>query len=191
MKTIAISVLLMAGAAFAGAANAQGTSEPSVSPPVAADPVTSGGYEPSLPPPTSVWNDDFPNGRNRIEEGIDALEARNLAVAENIFADILRRYRNDPEANFYMGVTRMDLGKWEDAKKPLEIAVRKKPKHPDPKSRLGVTYAKLGDTTAANAQRAELVKMADACKSACKLSPYIAGGIRMIDEALAQPRALP
>jgi twitching motility protein PilT len=31
--------------------------------------------------------------------------------------------------------------------------------------------------------------MADACKGACRLSPYITGGIQMIDKALAQPPA--
>mgnify|MGYP003390645826 FL=1 len=127
-----------------------------------------------------------------MQDGVYALQARNFAEAEALFAEALRYNRNNAEANFYMGVARMDLGKGEDAKKHLEIALRKKPKHPDPKSRLGVTYAKLGDTAAANALRADLVKMSDACRSSCRLSPYITAGIQMIDEALAEtPAAAP
>ena len=53
----------------------------------------------------------------------------------------------------------MSLGKWEDAKKYLEIAARKSPKKPDPKSRLGVTLIKLGDIDGAMKQRADLEKM--------------------------------
>lgn len=124
-----------------------------------------------------------------IETGVAALQAGKFSRAESIFADLLRQTRNNANANFYMGVTRMSLGKWTDAKKHLEIAADKIPGEPDPKSRLGVTYAKLGDTANANAQRAELVKMADACNNACELAPYITRGIRMIDEALAQPPA--
>jgi TolA-binding protein len=121
---------------------------------------------------------------HRFQDGIAALQAKNFPVAEAVFADVLLRDQNNADANFYMGVTKMSLGKWEEAKKYLEIAAKKTPKNPDPKSRLGVTYAKLGDTEGANGQRAELAKMSEACKGACKLAPYIMDGIQMIDSAL-------
>jgi predicted Zn-dependent protease len=88
-----------------------------------------------------------------------------------------------------MGVAKMNLGKWDEAKRYLRTAARELRKLPDPKSHLGVTYAKLGDIDGANAQRARLVKMAEACKGTCELSPYITSGIEMIDEALAEPPA--
>jgi Flp pilus assembly protein TadD len=122
---------------------------------------------------------------SRMESGVSALKAMDYMLAEDIFGKVLRIKPTNADANFYMGVAKMNLGEWEDAKKHLEIAVQRKPTHPDPKSRLGVTYAKLGNATGAAAQRAELEKMAETCKRSCKdFKPFIAGGIEMIDEAL-------
>ena len=158
----------------------------------------------SLPPMTSqparppwdgdAWRHTHLEGfdsfatRSLFRAGLNALREQNFARAETVFARIARRLpkRDDAKASFYLGATRMELGKWEEAKADLEFAAQKFPAHPDPKSRLGVTYARLGDVAAAMAQRAELVKMAEACKGDCELSPYITGGIAMIDKALAE-----
>jgi tetratricopeptide (TPR) repeat protein len=184
MKTVMLSILL-AGVALGSAANAQDA--PAAAPPVG---VVDGSQ--FAPPETtnSSWDYSGPRGSsNPLQPGFDAIDSGNFTKAEALFARIRWRAPGDGAINFYLGAVRMDLGKWEDAKKPLEVAVRKIPVHPDPKSRLGVTYAKLGDTAGAHAQRADLVKMADACKGACELSPYIAAGIHMIDEALAETPA--
>jgi hypothetical protein len=86
-----------------------------------------------------------------------------------------------------MGITKMSLDKWEEAKKFLEIAVRKSPKSPDPKSRLGVTLVKLGDIPGAMEQRAALEKMDKDCKGKCRNAEWIASGLAMINAALPQP----
>jgi Flp pilus assembly protein TadD len=191
MRTVAISILLAAGAAFAAPAIAQ-----TPPPPPAGDalfPASLMSYSPTSDP---GWDGDawrHPMGLERIhgdkmEIGVAALKASEFMLAEAMLADYLQLRPNSADANFYMGVAKMNLGEWDDARKHLEFAVQKKPKHPDPKSRLGVTYARLGDTAGANAQRAELVRMSAGCNGACKreLSPYIIGGIEMIDEALAE-----
>lgn len=190
MRTVALSIVLAAGAALAVPASAQEAppADPSYVVPTPSSDSNSG----ADPGWSDNWRWQNIPGRARVDPipvGVAALKANEFALAEEMFADVLRNKPNHADANFYMGVTGMNLGKWGDAKKHLEIAVRKKPKHPDPKSRLGVTYAKLGDTAGASAQRAELVKMADACKGTCRLSPYIMDGIRMIDEALAETPA--
>jgi TolA-binding protein len=194
MRTVALSILLATAAGLASAANAQET--PAVTPvgPPASSygPVVDSGPAQQLSWNGDGWRNSDVNAqisRYDIRYGVVALKDQDFTEAEEIFANFLRYKQNSADANFYMGVAKMNLGKWEDAKPYLEIAVRKKPKHPDPKSRLGVTYAKLGDTAGANAQRADLVKMNDACKGACRLSPYIMSGIQMIDEALAQTPA--
>jgi tetratricopeptide (TPR) repeat protein len=186
MKTIRLSVLLVAGAGFAGAAYAQ-------------DPAPT--YIPSTPytwseqqrsdPAGSNWMENWRRdpaltfaSRNPYEAGIAALEANDYAKAEEIFARNLLYNKNDITARFYMGVTKMKLEKWDEAKRYLKTPARDLRKVPDAKSHLGVTYAKLGDTHAALAQRASLVEMAEACQGTCKFSPDIAEGIRMIDEAL-------
>ncbi len=117
----------------------------------------------------------------RYQDGVDALKAKNFGVAEAIFADVLRENGNHPEANFMMGVAKMSLGKWSEAKPYLDIAVQKKPKDPDPKSRLGVTLIKLGDAEGAKRQRDDLVKLQRDCGGNCKNAEYIDRGIAMID----------
>lgn len=186
MKTAALSILLMAGAMLAGAANAQ--EAPAYMPPSAPPPPIA--PEPRIKTQWSWLNEqpyDPVTRDHPIQIGVAALQDRKFNEAEEILAGFLRYKQDNASANFYMGVAKMNLGQWDDAKKHLEIAVRKKSKHPDPKSRLGVTYAKLGDIAGAKAQRADLVKMAGACKGDCRLSRFIDSGIEMIDEALAEP----
>ena len=182
MKRVTLSVLFAAAAAatLAGAASAQDA------------PPASSYLTIHTAPAEPAWSGDHTGDPGmaaspRIESAFNALEAKDFARAEEVFAKAVKRNPRDPAVNFYLGATRMDLGKWEDAKKHLEIAARKMPRHPDPKSRLGVTYAKLGDTTAAHGQRAALLKLADVCNGKCRLAPFIANGIEMIDEALAPP----
>lgn len=186
MRIGTLSSLLAAAAIWSGAAMAQQTPAPQGSAPVLPPtPFTTNASSPQGQ--SSSWQDRtyaFAAGRD-IRVAFRALDNKDFALAEEIFADVVQRDPKNPKANFYLGATRMGLGKWQDAKTNLELAAREMKRHPDPKSRLGVTYAKLGDAAAANVQRAELVKMADACNNTCKLSPYIASGIRMIDDALA------
>jgi len=127
----------------------------------------------------------------RYQSGVEALQAKNYQVAEGIFQEVLLENPNLADANFMMGVTKMSMGKWEDAKKFLEIAVRKSPKEPDPKSRLGVTLIKLGDIDGALQQRADLEKMNRDCKGKCRNADWIAGGLAMIDAALPTKPAKP
>jgi|SRR6185295_548212 len=120
----------------------------------------------------------------RYQDGVDALQAKNFAVAEGIFDEFLRTNPTHADANLMMGTVKMSLSKWDDAKKYLEIAVKKAPKNPDPKARLGVTLIKLGDTAGAMKLRDELVKMDKACKGTCRSAQYITADIAMIDGAM-------
>ena len=118
--------------------------------------------------------------------GVAALKASDFARAEGLFARSLRFNGNDVSLRLYMGVTKMELGKWDEAKQYLRTPARELRKDPEPKGLLGVTYAKLGDITGAHAQRAALVEMAAACQANCARSSEISNGIRMIDAALAE-----
>ena len=120
----------------------------------------------------------------RYQDGVDALQAKNFAVAEGIFDEFLRTNPTHADANLMMGTVKMSLGKWDEAKKYLEIAVKKAPKNPDAKARLGVTLIKLGDVDGATKLRDELVKMDKACKGTCRNAQYIAADIAMIDGAM-------
>lgn len=188
MKLFALSILLAALGLFTNHALAQ----TSYTPPPAATASADYAMPPAGPRQEVPWNGgsrDMTDGMTsgpRIGAAFEAIKAGNFVRAEEVFAKYVRQNPRDAAAHLYLGATRMDLGKWEDAKTSLERAARKLPRHPDPKARLGVTYAKLGDTAAAYSQRAELVKMTNSCKNVCKLSPYIKEGIQMIDAALAE-----
>jgi tetratricopeptide (TPR) repeat protein len=123
----------------------------------------------------------------RYQDGVAAIKAKNFQVAEGIFDEYLRQNPTHPEGNLMMGTTKMSLGKWEEAKKYLDVAARKDKKNPDPKSRLAVTLIKLGDMEGAMQQRAELEKMSQDCKGKCRNAAYIAAGLAMIDSALPKP----
>jgi tetratricopeptide (TPR) repeat protein len=187
MKTIALSMLLGSGVVFAGVAQAQ-DAPPTYMPPT---PYTFSEQQRHDPPLSGAWMDSWHGdpdlvfgSDNPYGAGIAALQANDFAKAEQIFNRSLLFNKNDVTARFYMGVTKVKLEKWEEAKRYLKTPARDLRKVPDPKGYLGVTYAKLGDTKAALAQRASLLKMAEACQGTCEHSSYIANGIQMIDEAL-------
>ncbi|HEX5007385.1 MAG TPA: tetratricopeptide repeat protein [Hyphomonadaceae bacterium] len=137
--------------------------------------------------PTALSRDTQRINTGQYQSGMTAIANKNFENAENIFEEILRQKIGDADASFYAGVAEMSLGKWEEARAHLEVAAKKKPKEPDPKSRLGITLAKLGDTAGAMEQRAALEKMDKDCKGTCKNAQFIAGGIAMIDSALPMP----
>jgi TolA-binding protein len=141
------------------------------------------GFTPQSSDQQRLENNNTVSAR-RYQSGVEALQAKNFVVAEGIFDEFLRNNPTHPEANLLMGTTKMSLGKWDDAKKYLEIAVKKAPKNPDPKSRLAVTLIKLGDIDGAMAQRTELEKMNQDCKGKCRNAEWITNGLAMIDASL-------
>jgi Tfp pilus assembly protein PilF len=163
-----LATLAIAAVAFTGAAHAQRVGH--------------------TPPPgenaTGMSQDRGDSSSRRFEDGVEALQAKNFVIAEGHFEDVLRHNQNNPDANFLMGVTKMSLDKWDDARKYLEIAVKKAPKKPDPKSRLAIAYIRLGDIDGALRQRADLTKMSESCREKCRDAKWIAEGLAMVDAAL-------
>jgi predicted Zn-dependent protease len=133
------------------------------------------------------------NNAGLYQAAQEALQARNFPVAEAALRDLVRADRLNPELNLMLGIALMGQERWADARQPLETAVRKAPKSPDARSRLAVTYLKLGETIQAEAQRAELVKLSDRCKGTCRDAQWIASGIAMVDGTVgpALPPASP
>ncbi|MBI1338874.1 hypothetical protein GC169_01505 [bacterium] len=127
-------------------------------------------------------NDD--TNAHRYNEAVEALKGGNFGVAEALFEDIVAHDRNDAGANFMLGVAKMGLEKWAEAKPYLEKAVKRTRRDPDPKSRLAITLIKLGDISGARVQRAELVKLQGQCKRSCKNAEWIASSLAMVDAAL-------
>lgn len=120
--------------------------------------------------------------------GAEALRNKNYPAAERIFSDLLSRNPSNPDANFLMGLTKIGLENWAEAKGFLEVAVRQDPKRPEPRTRLGLTYVKLDDMDSARKQRAELANMDRDCKGACEDAVWIADGLVLLDQALSPNR---
>lgn len=119
----------------------------------------------------------------------DALAAQNYVGAETALADLVRRNPTTVDSSFLMGLAKIGLGQWEDARRHLEAAVKKEPRRPEPKARLGLVYTMLDNPDAARRQRADLASLDTACKSTCADATWIAEGLAAIDYALANPGA--
>lgn len=121
------------------------------------------------------------------DAAIAALDARNYAAAETTLGELVRRDPTTIDSNFLMGLAKIGLEKWAEARSYLEVAVQKEPKRPEPKTRLGLAYIKLNNIDAAKRQRAELAGLDVACKGACVDATWIADGLITLDRALASP----
>ncbi len=119
----------------------------------------------------------------------DALAAQDYAAAEKTLADLVRREPTTLDSSFLMGVAKIGLGKWDEARAHLEKAVRMEPRRPEPKSRLALVYAKLNDTEGAKRQRADLASLDAGCKGTCPDATWIAEGLAAVDHALTTPDA--
>jgi hypothetical protein len=120
---------------------------------------------------------------------VNALQAKDYAAAEVGLAELLRRGRTGSGANFLMGLAKIGLEKWDEAQPYLEAAVAEEPKRPEPKTRLGITYAKLNKIDAARLQRAALAGLDAECKRTCKDAAWIIEGLALLDEALRSDEA--
>jgi Flp pilus assembly protein TadD len=90
--------------------------------------------------------------------------------AETLRARSLQHNKNNASLRLYMGIAKMELGKWSEARHYLRTPAREMRKDPEPRSLLGVTYVELGDFAGAHAQRDALVKIAAACEGSCVLA---------------------
>jgi TolA-binding protein len=88
-------------------------------------------------------------------------------------------------ANFLMGMTQAQLGELEESRKYFRDAVKYDPTMVSPKGWLGAVEAALGNSSAANAQKAELEKLKAACAGTCPKAAEIAQEIQRIDDNLA------
>ncbi|HEX5005588.1 MAG TPA: hypothetical protein VFV70_00665 [Hyphomonadaceae bacterium] len=144
---------------------------------------------------------DLTDKSNRVDENTQralnqlqnramaALQAKDYAGAEAAFAELQRRGRTNSGVNFMMGLAKIGLEKWSEAQPYLEAAVVEEPKRPEPKTRLGITYAKLNNIDAARQQRAALASLDAECKRSCKDAAWIIEGLALLDEALQSEAA--
>lgn len=123
------------------------------------------------------------------QRAVSALQAGNYAEAETALSTILKNSRRTSGANFLMGLSKIGLEKWDEARVYLEAAVAEEPARPEPKTRLGITYVKLNNADGAKQQRDALAALDASCNRACADATWISEGITLIDQALASEEA--
>lgn len=129
------------------------------------------------------------------KDGLAALQAQDYAKAERTFDDLLSKNPTTLDAHFLMGLAKMGLKKWAEAKEVLQIAITEEPNRPEPRARLGVANIMVNDMEGAMAQRAALASMSANCSVGCADSQRIKDNLAMIDKVLAaiapKPAATP
>ena len=131
-------------------------------------------------------DDDADNGLAQLrQQGLAALQGKDFAAAEAAFSELLRRKPSAVGASFMLGLSKIGLEKWDEAKVALERAVVEEPDRPEPKTRLGLTHVMLQNAEGAREQRDALVMLDVDCKGACKDALWIKDGIVALDQALA------
>jgi Flp pilus assembly protein TadD len=128
------------------------------------------------------------NTRRKLEgmrkEGVDALQKQDFAGAETAFAKLAAQNPTTNDAHYLLGVAKLGLQKWAEAKDVLEIAAKKQPTQPEPRARLGVAYLRLNDAASAAKQREELAGLASKCNG-CPDAARITENIALLDRAIA------
>jgi tetratricopeptide (TPR) repeat protein len=130
------------------------------------------------------------NARRKLDgvrkDGIEALQKQDFAGAEKAFAKLVAQDPTLSDAHYLMGIAKIGLKNWADARQFLETAVLKEPTRPDPKARLGVTYVKLNELELAKKQRDELAGLSARCNG-CPDAARITENLALLDRALAPP----
>lgn len=123
------------------------------------------------------------------QQAVTALQAQNYAAAELVLREMLQRKPPTPDANFLMGLAKTGLEKWDEARGFLELAVLSEPRRPEPKTRLGLVYAKFNRMDEAREQREALGELSVACAGTCADATWITDGLHTLDQALASATA--
>lgn len=128
------------------------------------------------------------NTKRKLEgmrkEGVDALQKQDFAGADKIFAKLAAENPTTNDAHYLLGVAKLGLQNWAEAKGVLEIAVKREANRPEPKARLGVACLRLNDVAGATKQREDLAAMQAKCKD-CPDAPRIAENLALLDRAIA------
>lgn len=119
-----------------------------------------------------------------FREGLEALQAGDYHTAEKKFGEVLQAAPKHPQANYYMGMAKVGLGKDRAARRYFETAVRELPNFVDAREQLALLYVRLGRTDDAEEQLAALKELQAKC----------VGGIcgdasARVDEAVANVEA--
>jgi len=98
-------------------------------------------------------------------EGLEALQAGDYKTAEKKFNEVLTVARKMPEANYYMGVTKIRLGKEKASVRYFKRAIKELPDFVEAREQLALVQITNGKSENAVEQLDALQQIADNCAS--------------------------
>lgn len=123
--------------------------------------------------------------------GVDALQAEDYAKAEKNFGDVLSIAPSHPEANYYMALAKIGLGKSKNSVRYLEKAIEARGNFVEAREKLAIVKVELGEPDAAREQLAAIETLKEGCATAGDCDAAYAErvdlAITRINAALAPP----
>lgn len=96
-------------------------------------------------------------------DGIDALKAGDYETAEKKFGEVLLAAPTHPEANYYMALSKIGVGKPKNAVRYLEKAIKARGAFVEARQKLALVKIELGDPDAAREQAAAIEALKEQC----------------------------
>ncbi|MGC4088716.1 MAG: tetratricopeptide repeat protein [Polyangiaceae bacterium] len=100
----------------------------------------------SAPPPSSKHEKVVPASSNKVQKGIDAIQAQDFAAAKAVLSEAASEAPKDPQAAFYLGVACEGLGETDAAEKQYRKALDLDPKLVDASANLSAILVDSGKT---------------------------------------------
>ena len=138
-----------------------------------------------------------PDLNQTYRAGVAAYEAHDYAEAVRNFRTVQRAAPNDPNINFALGMAYVGNNEHDEARAPLQRAVRNDNAPAAAWLNLGLVYLQLGDRDHAIEQQAALTERIAACDAQCgderraQLQAALDSLTRAIDTPAEQPAANP
>ncbi len=118
------------------------------------------------------------------QAGVKALKANDFKRADKMFKRVIGGTSNNAQANYYMGVTKVGLGKDKTAVKYFKRAAKYQKKFYEAEAGLGKAYAASGQTEKAQSTLAKLQSSADSCGT-CADATRIDTAINQVKTAIS------
>lgn len=117
------------------------------------------------------------------QAGLKALKANDFKKADRMFKRVLGGTRRNSQANYFMGVTKVGLGKDKSAVRYFKRASKFEKNFYEADGGLGMAYAKSGQTEKAQSILTNLKAEAEACGN-CANSNRLNSAVNQVEKAL-------
>ena len=126
------------------------------------------------------------------QQGLAAFKAGDYRTAEQMFGEVLRVARNNPDANYYMGLTKVARGKEKSSVRYFKRAIAERPDLIEARENLAIVLVGLDRPEEAREQLTALKEIKQDCADASCDADYMAStekAIAAVEAALSGAKA--